>query len=69
MRMFFGIILGILLTIGSVYVFDSMRKSGGPDGSGERPVVNWDVVERGVKALSSSLQEGWSRLSGRGKDT
>jgi hypothetical protein len=46
-----------------------MRKSGGPDGSGERPVVNWDVVERGVKALSSSLQEGWSRLSGRGKDT
>lgn len=68
MRMFLGIILGILLTIGAVYIADSVRNTSGPEGSAERPVVNWDVVERGVKALSSSLQDSWSRLTGRGKD-
>jgi len=68
MRMFLGIILGVLLTIGAAYVADSVRKTDGPEGSPDRPVVNWDVVDRGVKALSSSLQDGWSRLTGRGKD-
>ncbi|WOJ90564.1 hypothetical protein RZS28_04525 [Methylocapsa polymorpha] len=68
MRMFLGFILGILLTIGAAYITDSVRKTDGPEGSVERPVVNWDVVERGVKALTSSIQDSWTRLTGRGKD-
>ena len=60
MRMFFGIILGIVLTIGAAYVADSIRS--------ERPVVNWDVVNDGIKALSSTVQGGWARLTGHAKD-
>jgi hypothetical protein len=60
MRMFFGIIIGIVLTIGAAKVYDSIRS--------ERPVVNWDVVNDGMKAVSSTVQGGWARLTGHAKD-
>jgi len=60
MRMFLGIILGIVLTIGAAYVADSVRT--------ERPVVNWEVVKDGIKAVSSTVQGGWARLTGHAKD-
>jgi hypothetical protein len=68
MRMFFGIILGIVLTIGAAYVSDSIRDTSGAEGTAERPVVNWDVVNHGLKALSSTVQGGWARLTGHPKD-
>ncbi|MDQ6869073.1 MAG: hypothetical protein M3178_12000 [Pseudomonadota bacterium] len=68
MRMFFGIILGVILTIGAAYVSDSIRNTNGAEGTAERPVVNWDVVNHGVKALSSTVQDGWARLTGHAKD-
>jgi hypothetical protein len=68
MRMFFGIILGIVLTIAAAYVTDSIRSTSGAEGTAERPVVNWDVVNHGIKALSSTVQGGWARLTGHPKD-
>jgi len=61
MRFLFGIIVGILLTVGSAYLFDSSR--GGEDATGR--VVNWDVVQAQLKILSGNIQDGWSRLTGR----
>ena len=66
--MFFGIILGIILTIGAAYVSDSIRNTSGAEGTAERPVVNWHVVNHGIKALSSTVQGGWARLTGHPKD-
>jgi hypothetical protein len=68
MRMFFGIILGILLTVGAAYVSDSIRNTSGPEGSTDRPMVNWDVVGHCVKTLPSTVQETWARLTGHSKD-
>ena len=68
MRMFFGIILGVVLTIGAAYVFDTIRNTSGAEGTAERPVVNWDVVNDGIKVLSSTVQGGWARLTGHAKD-
>ncbi len=68
MRMFFGIIVGVILTIGAAYVSDSIRNTSGAEGTAERPVVNWDVVNHGIKALSSTVQDGWARLTGHAKD-
>jgi hypothetical protein len=68
MRMFFGIILGIVLTIAAAYVYDSIRNTSGAEGTAERPVVNWDVVNHGIKAVSSTVQGGWARLTGHAKD-
>jgi hypothetical protein len=68
MRMFFGIILGIILTIGAAYVSDSIRNTSGPEGSFDRPFVNWDVVNHNIKALSATLQEKWASMTGHAKD-
>ncbi|WP_036256784.1 hypothetical protein [Methylocapsa acidiphila] len=63
--MFLGIILGIILTVGAAYIADSVRNTSGPEGSAERPVVNWDIVERWVKALSVFIRNSWTRLTNR----
>ena len=68
MRMFFGIIVGIILTIGAAFVSDRIRNTSGGEGTFDRPVVNWDVVNHGIKALPSAVQGGWARLTGHAKD-
>src|SRR5262245_2668289 len=47
MRVFFGIILGFLLTVGGVYVADKVS----PPPVGEKPMVNWDVVSKHIDGL------------------
>jgi hypothetical protein len=64
MRFLFGIVVGILLTVGSAYLFDVTRKGEGPNGA-DRQIVNWDVVQAQLKILSGNIQDGWSRLTGR----
>ena len=68
MRMFFGIIVGIILTIGAAYGSDSIRNTSGAEGSFDRPFVNWDVVNHNIKTLSATLQEKWASLTGHAKD-
>ncbi|HUI20317.1 MAG TPA: hypothetical protein VLZ74_04665 [Methylocella sp.] len=68
MRMFFGIIIGIILTVGAAYLADTVRDTSNAEGSTNRPIVNWDVVDNGIKALSTTLQEGWARVTGHAKD-
>jgi hypothetical protein len=68
MRMFFGIIIGIFLTVGAAYVSDSIRNTSGAEGSADRPVVNWEVVNHGIKTVTSTAQETWARLTSRPKD-
>jgi hypothetical protein len=64
MRFLFGIIVGILLTVGSAYLFDAARRGAGPTDA-ERQIVNWDVLQAQLKILSGNIQDGWSRLTGR----
>ncbi len=65
MRFLFGVIVGVLLTVGTAYVFDSTRKSDAPAGAADRQMVNWDVVQAELKILAGNIQGGWSRLTGR----
>lgn len=59
MRLLFGIILGGLLTIGSVYVMDHTTTR-----ANARPMVNWDVVAKNVDELAAFAREGWRRIAG-----
>jgi hypothetical protein len=68
MRVFFGILLGIILTIGTAYIFDSMQSAAGSEEAEHRKMVNWDVVAHNLQSLSSSLQAEWARLTGHGKE-
>ncbi len=65
MRFLFGIIVGVLLTVGVAYVFDSRRAiRRARRGSAEQKMVNWDVVQKEIKDLSSDIHDGWNRLTG-----
>jgi hypothetical protein len=64
MRLIFGIILGVALTIGGAFILDTMRPAAGPDGVEVKPMVNWDVVGTKFKSASAAVQDGWTRLTG-----
>ncbi len=60
MRIFFGILIGICLTIGATYISDSGKT--GPEAAGK--IVNWEIVREDWTWLSSTLQDSWTRLTG-----
>ena len=67
MRLLFGIVLGVFLTIGSAYVYDASTaplavSSTQTEG---RPMVNWDVVRSKWHGWSSDLRSTWHRLASR----
>ena len=65
MRFLFGIIVGVLLTVGFAYLHDSAA-AGPQDASGTQArMVNWDVVNRNVAALSQGVRHDWDRLTER----
>ena len=59
MRLFFGIILGCLLTVGVAYVVDTMS----PSSPGSR-MVNWEVVGKNIDTLTNMAREGWKKITG-----
>jgi hypothetical protein len=80
MRVILGVILGILLTVGSAYLYDSItgRAANTPPANAasstaedQRPMVNWDVVSKDLDDLRAGLvdvgnrvQETWKKLTG-----
>ncbi|WP_028348160.1 hypothetical protein [Bradyrhizobium murdochi] len=68
MRTFVGMILGALLLVFGVYVYDSMRTSSVASGQvaqANRTLVNWDVVAEDWKALKARAHDDWVKLSSR----
>jgi hypothetical protein len=70
-----GVFLGILLTIGATFAFDTLSGRAAPPSStaatDQRPVVNWDVVSRdfddlhaGLIEMGNRVHQGWRRLAG-----
>jgi hypothetical protein len=76
MPMFAGLILGIILTIATAFLYDTStgRAANGLPPSaaaGRPPLVNWDVVDddwRDVKValqnVGAEVERGWKRLTG-----
>ena len=68
MRTFLGMILGALLLVAGVYVYDSMQTStvaGGEVAQSNRTIVNWDVAAADWHALKTRAHDDWIRLSSR----
>ncbi|KJC33756.1 hypothetical protein UP10_24110 [Bradyrhizobium sp. LTSPM299] len=68
MRTFFGMILGALLLIGGVYVYDSMQTSSVANGDvaqNSRTIVNWDVAARDWNALKARAHEEWTKVASK----
>ncbi len=65
MRTFIGMILGCLLTIGVVYVHDSMATStvaNGTTASTSRSIVNWDVAKSEWVEVKENVRITWLKL-------
>lgn len=68
MRVLFGIILGVVLTVGVAFLSDTWAT--GPTtttGSGttleHRHMVNWDVVSDNMRVVRERAHEAWTALS------
>jgi hypothetical protein len=68
MRVFLGMILGALLLVLCVYVYDSQSTSSvanGQNASISRTIVNWDVAAADWHAVKTRVHQDWIRLSSR----
>jgi hypothetical protein len=68
MQVFLGMILGALLLVAGVYLYDSQSTSSvanGPSAANSRTIVNWDVAAADWHALKTRAHEDWIKLSSR----
>ena len=68
MRVFLGMILGALLLVAGVYIYDSMSTSavaGGEVAQTNRTIVNWDVAATDWNALKARAHSDWVKLSSK----
>ena len=68
MRVFLGMILGAMLLVAGVYVYDSQSTStvaNGQNASGSRTIVNWDVAAADWHALTARAHDDWIKLSSK----
>ena len=68
MRVLFGMILGVMLTLGVAFVSDTWSTSPTTNGSGSavaghRQMVNWDVVGDNFRIAQARAREAWTKLS------
>jgi hypothetical protein len=62
MQLVLGIIVGILLTIGTAYVLDSGRSPVCPAGGVGCPIVNWDEADTRFQHIKEGAESAWHRL-------
>ena len=68
MQVFLGMILGALLLVGGVYIYDSIKTSSVANGQvaqSNRTIVNWDVAASDWNALKTRAHEDWIRISSK----
>lgn len=66
MRVLIGIILGVVLTVGGAYLYDSQTIPGAAtssSASAQRPMVNWDVVSTKWNHLTERARAEWTRIA------
>jgi hypothetical protein len=68
MRVFLGMIMGALLLVCGVYIYDSAQTSSvanGETAAANRTIVNWDVAAADWKALKARAHEEWVKIASK----
>ena len=67
MRVFLGMILGVVLTLGVAYIHDSRTTATLAPGqiTAQQNMVNWDVVSSNWHAVRVKMRDAWTGLSDR----
>jgi hypothetical protein len=65
MRLLFGIILGIALTVGAAFLHDNNVPPDPPSSTtGEKQIVNWDILGDVVHEQVAGIRRLWARIAG-----
>jgi hypothetical protein len=69
MRTLFGIIIGIVITIGGAYLYDSHNALAAESNTGPKPqtLVNWDIAGQKWSVFSDTARVQWDQLSDRAR--
>jgi hypothetical protein len=68
MQLFLGMILGALLLVASVDLYDSIQTSSlanGERAQANRTIVNWDVAASDWQALKTRAHQDWIKISSK----
>jgi hypothetical protein len=68
MQTFVGMILGALLLVCGVYIYDSLQTSSVASGQvaqANRTIVNWDVAKADWDKLKTRTHEEWVKISSK----
>ena len=64
MRLIFGIVIGVFLTIAGAYMRDSMATSSVASGDLQaRTIVNWDVAAVDWQLFKDRTHDSWNKIS------
>jgi hypothetical protein len=62
MNLLAGIVVGILLTIGTTFIADAYSAPEVTTENCSKQIVNWDVAKERLHETTSSIATGWERL-------
>jgi hypothetical protein len=62
MRFLLGVIVGVLLTVGTAFIADSFVTADVASVSTTQQIVNWDVAKERLHGFTTSVRIGWDRL-------
>lgn len=64
MNLLVGLIVGVLLTIGTAFLADAFATSEVVSDACSKQIVNWDVAKERLHETTSAVATGWERLKG-----
>jgi hypothetical protein len=66
MRVLIGIILGVVLTVGTAYIYDSHNALAAQNAPGatQKTLVNWDIAAAEWQRLTQRARVEWGRIAG-----
>jgi hypothetical protein len=64
MNLLLGLILGVLLTIGTAFVTDAFSASEVTTDTCSKQIVNWDIAKERLHETTATIATGWERLKG-----
>jgi hypothetical protein len=64
MNLLLGLIVGVLLTIGTAFLADAFATSEVVSDACSKQIVNWDVAKERLHETTSAVTTGWERLKG-----
>jgi hypothetical protein len=62
MNLLFGIVVGILLTIGTAFMADAFVTSDVTADTCSKQIVNWDIAKERLHETTASIETGWNHV-------